>query len=104
MHPANCYAEAEPDFAALAAQHPQLAPHVRIRSNGRCMQRSSDSTALMGETQLEMWPPCHVPEGALPPFVQHLHNCQSNCILLVNAVGLWTLRMRMRHTPSRLRC
>ena len=38
MHPANCYADAEPDFVALAAAHPLLASYVRIRSDGRCTQ------------------------------------------------------------------
>lgn len=36
MHPANCYADEEPDFAALAARHPALAQHVHIRQDGRC--------------------------------------------------------------------
>lgn len=35
MHPGNCYAEEEPDFAALAARHSGLARHVRLRRDGR---------------------------------------------------------------------
>lgn len=34
MHPANCYADEEPDFAALASRHPALAQHVHIRQDG----------------------------------------------------------------------
>ena len=40
MHPANCYADAEPDFVALAALHPALASYVHVRSDGRCAQSS----------------------------------------------------------------
>lgn len=35
MHPGTGYADQAPDFAALAAGDPGLAPYVHIRPNGK---------------------------------------------------------------------
>ena len=45
IHPSSCYAEAEPDFMALANEDPCFARHVRVGSDGRGHIDFRDRTA-----------------------------------------------------------